>query len=233
VPVADQLRDLLRRTHSRLNDISDYLDHTRAVWESFRLRTAEGFVATGTSRATGHPFNHSDLVDFRETYEGEMIAPMILQRYLSAFESFMVGFLRLLLRESPGVLASKTIKLGDLLAKGSIDAVLDDAIEERILQATYGKPKDWFDFVNTIQRLGCPSDDEIARFAELKATRDVFEHNDGTANDVYLAKSGAKARFTLGRAVEVPDIYLFDARTLLTKMCEDMAAALLRVRAED
>jgi hypothetical protein len=99
------------------------------------------------------------------------------------------------------------------------------------MQVTYGKPKDWFDFVNTVEKLGCPSDDEIERIAEMKATRDVFEHNASIVNKTYLAKAGAKARFKEGDPVEVPDLYLQDCWAVLKKVSGDVVAALIKIRA--
>jgi hypothetical protein len=118
-----------------------------------------------------------------------------------------------------------------LLAKGSVEAVVAEAIEERLHKVRYAKPRDWFQYINEIQKLGCPSDEEVARIVEMKATRDVFEHNSGVANKIYLEKAGSKARFKEGEAVDVPDTYLQEGWALLKKVCADLAAAEAKVLA--
>ena len=46
--------------------------------------------------------------------------------------------------------------------------------------------------MSRIVKLGCPTDDEIERIAEMKATRDLLIHNLGIANKTYLDKAGTK-----------------------------------------
>ena len=70
--------------------------------------------------------------------------------------------------------------------------------------------------------LGCPDKDQIASIAEIKATRDIFEHNSGIVNQVYLNKAKGKARFGLGESIEISDQYLFDSWKLLSGICAKM-----------
>lgn len=66
-------------------------------------------------------------------------------------------------------------------------------------------------------KLGCPTDDEVDALAELKATRDVLEHNAGVANDTYVRKAGKKARYAAGEYVEIDDAYHLASWQLVKK----------------
>jgi hypothetical protein len=52
--------------------------------------------------------------------------------------------------------------------------------------------------MSKIVKLGCPTDDEIERIAEMTAARDLIIHNSGIVNKTYLDKAGTKARYAVG-----------------------------------
>jgi hypothetical protein len=61
--------------------------------------------------------------------------------------------------------------------------------------------------------------------AEIKATRDILEHNAGVVNDIYLRKAGKKARYANGDHVEIDDTYHLGSLRLLKKVVADLTAA--------
>ena len=138
----------------------------------------------------------------------ENLAPFALQRFSSTFEVFFFDFLRILLFTNPGSLGNKPLTLGEVIKAGAVAPLVSEAINEKLHKIRYEKPKDWFEFAESVMKLGCPSDDEIEKVAEIKATRDVFEHNSGVAGKIYLGKAGSKARFKEGDSIDVPDPYL-------------------------
>jgi hypothetical protein len=96
------------------------------------------------------------------------------------------------------------------------------------VQIRYAKPAEWFKYIESLMKLGCPSNDEIADLAEIKVSRDVIEHNAGIVNNIYLDKAGAKAQFKDGEALEVPDPYLRQSWSLLKKICNDICVAAIK-----
>ena len=99
----------------------------------------------------------------------------------------------------------------------SIQAVLESTtLEEVHLRATdtllnelaYKSPAEFSEAMNqllSVNLLECPA---FHRYMEIKATRDIFIHNQGVANEVYIRKSGTHARARSG--VKLPaDIQYF------------------------
>ncbi|WP_394240207.1 hypothetical protein [Halopseudomonas laoshanensis] len=99
----------------------------------------------------------------------------------------------------------------------SIQAVLESTtLEEVHLRATdtllnelaYKSPAEFSEAMNqllSVNLLECPA---FHRYMEIKATRDIFIHNQGVSNEVYIRKSGTHARARSG--VKLPaDIQYF------------------------
>jgi hypothetical protein len=196
---ADEVARLLAKTNGDLDEWSDFLEHTKAVWRGFEFWVTLGNTFRARNAATGREFTEADLIGLSQLYIAEHLAKFIFQRYISVFEVFLFGVLQILLTNSPGHLSKKTYTLGEILGKRTIAEIVVEAVEKELNEKRYAKPKDWFQFLNTICKLGCPNDDEIERIAEIKATRDVIEHNSGLVNQTYLLKSGSKARYVEGQ----------------------------------
>ena len=48
------------------------------------------------------------------------------------------------------------------------------------------------------------------QYIEMKATRDVFVHNDGVANEIYVRKAGSHARVRSGVALPINQVYFLE-----------------------
>lgn len=225
------VRTLVDRANRDLDEWNDFLEHTQAVWRGFQLWVAAGNTIEARNSQTGKQFNEADLTSLSQFYLTEYLAPVVLQRFIAIAEMYIFDLLRILLRRNPAKVGGKTITVGEVIAKGSIPALLEEAIVEKLNEIRYGKPTDWFEFLDSVERLGCPTDDEIQQLAEMKATRDVVEHNAGVVNKTYLAKAGGKARFDEGKYAEVSDQYLRDCWALLKKICNDMGGATIKILA--
>jgi hypothetical protein len=229
MPPTAELKSLLDRTNRDFDDWSDFFEHSKYVWRGFKDWVGAGHTFNARNADTGNEFTEAILTGLSQFYITEHLASFTFQRYVSVFEAFVFGFLRILLIDSPGQLSDKDLKFGRIIAKPDLTAVIEEVVEHELNEIRYRKPKDWFDFLNRVQRLGCPSADEIEVIAETKATRDVLEHNAGIVGKVYVAKAGPKARFKEGEYVELSDRYLTDSWNLLKKVCNDLTAAAAKV----
>ena len=77
--------------------------------------------------------------------------------------------------------------------------------------------------MNKIIKLGCPTEDEIDRIAEMKAARDLLIHNSGVVNKTYLEKAGPKARYAAGEKVVIDRQYFDDCWLLAKQLVDDIA----------
>lgn len=73
--------------------------------------------------------------------------------------------------------------------------------------------------------MGCPAEDEIDALAEIKAARDILEHNAGVVNETYRKKAGKSARYEIGEHVEIDDAYHLESWRLIKKVVRDVTSA--------
>jgi hypothetical protein len=80
-----------------------------------------------------------------------------------------------------------------------------------------------------VVKINCPTDDEVESLAEVKATRDILEHNAGVVNDVYVRKAGKKARYSVGVRIDIDDAYHLESWRLIKKVVADLCTAPLEL----
>ncbi len=119
----------------------------------------------------------------------------------------------------------RQIPLGLIFEAVDLEDAKNRALDIEMNSLSYKKLADWFAFLDLVVRLGCPTPDEVQRLAECKATRDVFVHNRGIANEVYRDKSGPFARFKVGEPIDVSEPYHRDCWDLIKKVVSDLSNA--------
>jgi len=167
-------------------------------------------------------------VDFSEKNPNRVIQrylrPSVFKNYLSIYELFINNLLSLWLRAYPGILNERTISFRDFYLASSKERVIDDVIEKEIIGILYKSPRDAIHFIYQ-KFLGKNYRDSLALdtihgLAELKALRDVLEHNDSRINALYLEKAGDKKRGNDGESIEISDDILLESYELLMEMIE-------------
>src|ERR1700722_16786774 len=108
-----------------------------------------------------------------------------------------------------------------------LDAVHDyfGVILKHLNELKYETLRAWFEALDKAVHLDCPSEDEINSLAEVKASRDILEHNAGVVNETYLRKAGTKARYGLGKRVEIDDDYHLASWRLIKKVVVEVSTA--------
>lgn len=144
----------------------------------------------------------------------------------TVFEAFVFDFLRLLLTNDTRHLAQrKQIEVGVVLAASDKEAIVWHIVNRELNELKYDRPKAWFDYLNKVVKLGCPTEDQIEQVAEMKAARDLLIHNSGVVNAIYLDKAGLKARYALDEKVVIDRAYFDDCWVLAKRLVDDIAAA--------
>ena len=115
-----------------------------------------------------------------------------------------------------------------VLKAGYISTVALAVIEKELNELKYERLADWFAYLEKLIKLGCPTADEIEALAEMKASRDIFVHNKGIANAVYVSKSGSKARYRDGETLEISEPYHRASWELVKKVIRDLSDAAIR-----
>jgi len=229
VAVADQIDALATRTQTDLDNLFNFGAHNHLIWKDFEVRVRTGHTLKTRIAETGTEVTEEDLINLYPLYRTTYLQGLSFVQLMTVFDAFLFDFLRLLLTNDPRHLAQKKqIEVGFALSAADRDALVLLIAERELNELKYERPKAWFDYMSKIVKLGCPTDDEIERIAEMKAARDLLIHNLGFVNKTYLDKAGTKARFAVGDQVLIDRPYFDDCWVLAKKLVDDVTAAAKR-----
>lgn len=114
--------------------------------------------------------------------------------------------------------------LKSILESSSIEEIHIKATDTLINDLSYRSPTEFSEEIQqllSISLLECPA---FHRYIEIKATRDIFVHNSGIANDVYIRKAHSHARAEPGILLPIDNQYFLESYEnclQITKWLED------------
>jgi hypothetical protein len=174
---------------------------------------------------TGTTVNEKTLLTLWQQYEPGYLASATFQHFVSLFEDFFFDLLRLWLAAYPGSLSKKQLEFGTVLKAPDKSSIVLSVVDKELNELKYERVADWFAYLERLAKLGCPTAAEIAKLAEIKATRDILVHNKGIVNATYLDKSGSLARVKEGENLELPGPYHRESWETIKKVVGDLSDA--------
>jgi hypothetical protein len=107
--------------------------------------------------------------------------------------------------------AKRSIPIQYALEAASIEELHIRATDSLLNELSYKSPSEFADALQgliSINLLECPA---FHQYMEVKASRDIFIHNRGIANDTYVRKAGSRVRVKAGRALPVDIQYFLES----------------------
>jgi hypothetical protein len=143
---------------------------------------------------------------------------------VSNAEDYLFSYGKLLLRSYPDRLDTSgkgnkgevSVSLKDLIEKGP-EQVIEDIIDGRLRNASYGTPADYAVFLNKVLQFELRASAMLG-FVELKASRDLIVHAQGVINKIYVEKAGKLARGKAGERLPVDEAYFKASIKLLKQL---------------
>jgi len=126
---------------------------------------------------------------------------------------------------TPGGAATYAVEMRDLLEAGSLGAIVRQRAEQRTRDAMYASPAQYIGYFSAVTGVQIKST-VWETYAEIKATRDLYVHSDGTVNDIYIAKTGSRARHTKGQKAVVDAAYFDSAASCLKHLMSEIYVGL-------
>ena len=228
MPLAHAIRDLADRIQSDLAAGRNYFEHTKIVWRIARELADQGQAVELPILETGTILTAAEMAARAENYVASYLAESVFQHFVALFEDFVFELLRLWLSAFPGGIPNKDqkpVRLATVIDAPDRATILAVIIDGELNALKYERPTAWFRYLNDRVKLGCPTDEQIERLAEIKASRDILAHNRGVVNQTYLDKSGGRSRYKIGQRLEVPEPYLHDTWLLIQGVVQDLATA--------
>lgn len=226
--LADDVSRMRADSLAALDASHDYYEHTRSVWRIIQQLVREGHVVTIRNQATGNTVDKNELPGLAQKYVTGYLAAATFQHFVSLFEDFVFDFTRAWLVEYPRSLSAKQVAFRIVLDSADKPEIIRTVVQKELVEVAYGRVEDWFENLEKIAKLGCPSPEEVERLAEIKASRDVLVHNKGIANSIYVDKSSGRARFREGETLTIPEGYHRDSWRLIRQVVADIADAALK-----
>ena len=85
------------------------------------------------------------------------------------------------------------VDLAVILEAEDLDDLRDEIVSNQIHSAFYASPTKYFKYIESTLSISLPVSSKAA-YSEVKPTRDIYVHNGGIANRLYIQKAGALAR---------------------------------------
>jgi hypothetical protein len=122
--------------------------------------------------------------------------------------------------------AKRSITMQAVFDSKSIEEVHIRASDTLLNELAYKSPQEFSEALNSllsINLLECPA---FHKYMELKATRDIYIHNRGVANEIYLRKAGNHARVTAQQPLPVNIQYFLESYEQCLQLTEWLQARL-------
>jgi hypothetical protein len=225
--LADDVRALRDQALEDLNAAHDYYTDTKTAWDIVRQFIAAGRTFSIQNTTTGTVTTQAELGVRARGYVAEQLAEATFQHFISIFENYFFSLLRLWLVAHPQNLIGKKVDFKAVLEAPDKDALVVLAVNKELNEILYERPTSWFTYLNEKVKTGCPTQNEIDRIAEAKASRDVLAHNRGVASKSYELKAGTLARYKDGEQIDIPEDYHRQIWELLRKVVADISNAMV------
>ena len=225
MPLADDIQALRERVLADLTAAHDYYTDTKIAWRIVHAAVKGGTKFANRNTTTGTLTTQADLVGKAPGYIAEQLAEATFLQFVSIFENFFFHLLRIWLAAYPQSLSEMKVVFQTVLDAPDKEAIVLHVVNRKVNDVLYDRPAKWFAYLEKKARLGCPTDDEVERIAEAKASRDVLVHHQGVANKTYESKAGTLARYRKGERIDIPEPYHRQTWELLRKVVTDVSNA--------
>ncbi|MGV3630879.1 MAG: hypothetical protein ACO1O6_06725 [Bacteroidota bacterium] len=168
-----------------------------------------GYRADNTAINSTHKYPKDFLID-RYHYLGLTQLPINgIYQLVTTIETLLGDILRNTLIEFPVKISNKRkLDFELVLEANSLEEIKISLVNSIINELSYKSPKDFAEEFSKYVGIKLLEKPSFHKYIELKSTRDIYIHNQGIANDIYLAKADTLARVKAGQFLPV-DIQYF------------------------
>lgn len=137
-------------------------------------------------------YRYSTMRNFGLPYVGVLQAVTLM-------EDWMDRVIRSVLCKYPMKLKkTRQVPITVLLSAASLESARDMAVSLFLHELSYRTPREYADEASEILGISLTDIPAFSRYVEVKATRDIWVHNLGQCNDIYIHKAGSHARVKVG-----------------------------------
>lgn len=144
-----------------------------------------------------------------------------IYQLVTTIESMLGDVCRRVILAYPKKLGSKkSVPFANVIEAQSLESLHLFAADSLLHELSYKSPKDFADAMKDITGVNLLEVPAFHRYIEVKATRDIHIHNQGVANDIYVAKADSHARVAVGTTLPVDVQYFLQAYEAALQVAE-------------
>ncbi len=194
--------ELVRLTYTALeNEIHKIQNDSR---EEIKRRYPIGYRPGEGTIFNTRTYKKQELIDKYKYLIKHQLAINGIYQLVTIIESLMGDILRTVILKFPEKINSnKTIRYNFILSAPSIEEIHLHVVDSFLNKLAYTSPKEFAEECQnflSINLLECPS---FHKYIEIKATRDIYLHNQGIANDIYIRKAYSHSRVKSGEDLPI------------------------------
>lgn len=180
-----------------------------------------GYRSDRTTIQSQRQYTKDELIQRYELLAIRQLSINEVIQFVTIIEAMLGDVLRAVAMRYPNKLGGKrTVTVQSVLEATTLEEVMLRATDSLMNELSYKSPTDFaesFADIIGINLLECPS---YHRYVEIKASRDIFIHNRGVANAVYVRKAGSHARAREGGGLHADSQYLLESYEHCLQICE-------------
>lgn len=180
--------------------------------EEIEVSFPVGYRADRTAIPSTRTYRKDQLLSKYQFLAFHQLSVNALVQLVTLVETMLGDVVRAVVARYPQKLGGKrSLSIQTVLESTSLAEVHLRATDALLNELAYKSPTEFAESVQpllSINLLECPA---FHRFVEVKATRDIFVHNRGVANDVYVRKAGSHARVNAGMSLPVDIQYFLES----------------------
>lgn len=180
--------------------------------EALPVTFAVGYRADRTRIESTRIYNKEQLLAKYQFLAFHQLSVNGILQLVTLVEAMLGDLLRAVVIQYPQKLGGKrNIPLQSILEATSLEEVHLRATDALLNELSYKSPTEFAQTFEQLLSTNLMECHAFHRYVEVKATRDIFIHNRGIANDVYIRKAGSHARVNPGNQIPVDAQYFFES----------------------
>jgi hypothetical protein len=188
-------------TFQAFNKYIDLIKNSKV--ESIKIKTPIGYGADGKSLRHTNEYSKNELIESYEFLGSTQLPINGIYQLVTIVEALLCDIIRMILIQFPNKIPNKRkLDFELVLEANSLQEIKFSIVNIVINELSYKSPKEFAEEFEKYVGINLFESPAFHRYIELKATRDIYIHNQGIANEIYLSKSATLAR--VGKDEELP-----------------------------
>lgn len=189
-----------------------------------------GYTPDNKPMNSTHRYSKQDLTERYNFLALNQLPINAIYQLVTTTEALFGDILRETLLEFPTKISNKRkLDVEVILNSTSLEQIKVSIVNSIINELAYKSPRDFAEEFNKYVGINLLEKPTFHKYLELKATRDIYIHNQGIANDIYLIKADTLARVKSGHFLPVDIQYFLQSYESCLQITEILEESLHKI----